>query len=85
MITILSVHVLNMCLIMQILFWKIKYIFKEKYRIQHEFSNLNKAIKQIEQESVLSGVEQSLIQSLINKARTIDCFKSMIKTHLFKL
>ena len=26
--------------------------FREKYRIQHDFSNLNKAIKQIEQTSV---------------------------------
>ena len=33
---------------------KIAY-FREKYRIQHDFSNLNKAIKQIEQASVLSG------------------------------
>ena len=39
---------------------KIAY-FREKYRIQHDFSNLNKAIKQIEQASVLSGEEQSLI------------------------
>ena len=34
---------------------------REKYRIKHDFSNLNKAIKQIEQASVLSGEEQSLI------------------------
>ena len=39
---------------------KIAY-FREKYRIQHEFSNLNKAIKQIEQASVLSDEEKSLI------------------------
>ena len=39
---------------------KIAY-FREKYRIQHDFSNLNKAIKQIEQASVLNGEEQSLI------------------------
>ena len=38
--------------------------FREKYRIQHDFSNLNKAIKQIEQASVLSGEEQSFIHSL---------------------
>ena len=37
---------------------------REKYRIQHDFSNLNNAIKQIEQESVLSGEEQSLIDSV---------------------
>ena len=30
---------------------KIAY-FREKYRIQHDFSNLNKAIKMIEQASV---------------------------------
>ena len=36
---------------------KIAY-FREKYRIQHDFSNLNKAIKQIEQASVLSGEEK---------------------------
>ena len=60
-----SVHVLNMCLIMQILSWEInKTYFREKYRIQHDFSNLNKAIKQIEQASVLSGEEQSLIDSV---------------------
>ena len=34
---------------------KIAY-FREKFRIQHDFSNLNKAIKMIEQASVLSGV-----------------------------
>ena len=39
---------------------KIAY-FREKYRIQHDFSNLNKFIKQIEQASVLSGEEQSFI------------------------
>ena len=39
---------------------KIAY-FREKYRIQHDFSNLNKAIKMIEQASVLSGEEKSLI------------------------
>ena len=38
--------------------------FREKYRIQYDFSNLNKAIKQIEQTSVLSGEEQSLIDSV---------------------
>ena len=42
---------------------KIAY-FREKYRIQHDFSNLNKAIKQIEQAVVLNGEEQSLIDSL---------------------
>ena len=39
---------------------KIAY-FREKYRIQHSISNLNKAIKQIEQATVLSDEEQSLI------------------------
>ena len=39
---------------------KIEY-FREKNRIQYDFSNLNKAIKQIEQASVLSGEQQSLI------------------------
>ena len=39
---------------------KIAY-FRENYSIQHDFSNLNTAIKQIEQASVLSGEEQSLI------------------------
>ena len=39
---------------------KIAY-FREKYRIHHDFSNLNKAIKQIEHASVLSSEEQSLI------------------------
>ena len=39
---------------------KIAY-FREKYRIQHDLSNLNEAIKQIEQASVLSGEQQSLI------------------------
>ena len=39
---------------------KIAY-FREKYRIQHDFSNLNKAIKMIEQASVLSGEVKSLI------------------------
>ena len=38
--------------------------FREKYRIQHDFSNLNKAIKMIEQASVLSGVDKSLIDSV---------------------
>ena len=38
--------------------------FRGKYRIQHDFSNLNKAIKIIEQESVLSSEEQSLIDSV---------------------
>ena len=53
---------LNMCLIMQILSWEIKWhISEKKYRIQHDFSNLNKAIKMIEQSSVLSSEEQSLI------------------------
>ena len=42
---------------------KIAY-FREKYRIQHDLSNLNKAIKQIEQASVLRGEEQSLIDSV---------------------
>ena len=35
--------------------------FREKCRIQHDFPNLNKAIKQIAQASVLSGEEKSLI------------------------
>ena len=39
---------------------KIAY-FREKYRIQHDFSNLHKSIKQIEQASVLIGEEQSLV------------------------
>ena len=39
---------------------KIAY-FREKYRIQHDFSNLNKTIKHIEQASVLSSEEKSLI------------------------
>ena len=42
---------------------KIAY-FNEKYKVQHDFSNLNKAIKMIEQASVLSGEEQSLIDSV---------------------
>ena len=42
---------------------KIAY-FTEKCRIQHDFSNLNKAIKQIEQASVLSGKQESLIDSV---------------------
>ena len=42
---------------------KIAY-FREKYRIQHDFPNLNKAIKMIEQASVLSSEEQSLIDSV---------------------
>ena len=42
---------------------KIAY-FREKYRIQRDFSNLNKAIKMIEQASVLSGEEKSLIDSV---------------------
>ena len=36
----------------------------QKYRIQHDFSNLNKAIKMIEQASVLRSEEQSLIDSV---------------------
>ena len=39
---------------------KIAY-FREKYRTQHDFSNLNKSIRMIEQASVLSGEEKSLI------------------------
>ena len=42
---------------------KIAY-FREKYMIQHDFSNLNKAIKQIEPASVLSVEEKSLIDSV---------------------
>ena len=62
MITIWSVHVLNMSLIMQILCWGNTIAdFREKYRIQHDFSNLNKAIKQIEQVYVMRGEEKSLI------------------------
>ena len=34
---------------------------REKYRIQHDFYNLNKAIKQIEQVYVMGGEEKSLI------------------------
>ena len=46
MIMIWSVHVLNMYVINanSILGNKIAY-FREKYRIQHDFLNLNKAIK----------------------------------------
>ena len=43
---------------------KIAYYFREKYRIQHDFSNLNKTIKRIEQVSVLNGKKQSLIDSV---------------------
>ena len=39
---------------------KIAY-FREKYRIQHDFSYLNNAIKQIKQVYVMSGEEKSLI------------------------
>ena len=42
---------------------KIAY-FREKYRILHDFSNLNKAIKMIEQASVLGGEDKSLIDSI---------------------
>ena len=42
---------------------KIAY-FREIYRVQHDLSNLNKAIKQIEQASVLRGEEQSPIDSV---------------------
>ena len=42
---------------------KIAY-FREKHRIQHDFSNLNKAIKMMKQASVLSGEEKSLIDSV---------------------
>ena len=42
---------------------KIAYV-REKFRIQHDFSNLNKAITQIEQASVLSGEEQCLIANV---------------------
>ena len=42
---------------------KITY-FIEKYRIQHDFSYVNKAIKQIEQASVWSSEDQSLIGSV---------------------
>ena len=38
--------------------------FREKYRIKHDFSNLNKAIKMIKQAYVLSGEEKSLIDSV---------------------
>ena len=37
---------------------KIAY-FREKYRIQYVFSNINKAIKQIEQASVLTAYGHS--------------------------
>ena len=49
-----------MYLIMLILENKLTY-FREKYKIHHDFSNLNKAIEQIEQAAVLSSEEQSLI------------------------
>ena len=39
---------------------KIAY-FRIQYRIQHDFSSLNKAIKQIEQVYVMSGEEKSFI------------------------
>ena len=42
---------------------KIAYL-REKYRIQHDLSNLNKAIRMIEQASVLSSEEQSLIDHI---------------------
>ena len=42
---------------------KIAY-FREKYRIQHDPTNLHKAIKMIEQASVLSDEEKSLIDSV---------------------
>ena len=45
-----------------IMIWEQVAYFREKYRIQH--SNLNKAIKQIEQASVLSSEEQTLIDSV---------------------
>ena len=35
--------------------------FREKYRIHHDFSNLNKTIKQIEQVYVMRGEEKSLL------------------------
>ena len=35
--------------------------FREKYVIQHDFSNLNKAIKQIEQVYIMSGEEKLFI------------------------
>ena len=38
--------------------------FREQYRIQHDFSNLNKALKMIEQASVMSGEGKSLIDSV---------------------
>ena len=41
---------------------KIAY-FRETFGIKHDFSNSNKAVKQIEQASVLSGEEKSLIDS----------------------
>ena len=40
------------------------YSLGNKIRIEHDFSNLNKAIKPIEQASVLSGEEKSLIDSV---------------------
>ena len=52
---------MNMCLIMQILFWEIIAYFREKYMIQHDFSNLNKAIKQTEQVYVMIGEKKLLI------------------------
>ena len=39
---------------------KILYL-REKFRIQNDFRNLNKAIKQIEQTSVLNNEESKLI------------------------
>ena len=66
MIMIWSVHVLNNVFnnAKSILENKLAY-FREKYRIQHDFSNLNDAINQIEQESVLSGEEKYLIDSVL--------------------
>ena len=64
MIMILSVHVEYVSNnANSILGNKIAY-FREKHRIQHDFSNLNKAIKMIEQASVWSGEEKSLIDSV---------------------
>ena len=83
MITVWSVHVLNMCPnnANSILGNKIAY-FREKYMIQHDFSNLNKAIKQIEQVYVMSGEEKSLIDRVwslilvISNQYTVEGFDS---------
>ena len=51
-------------LIMQILYWEIKYHISNKNIGSHMTSKLNKAINMIEQASVLSGEEKSVIDSV---------------------